>query len=188
MSLSTKEEYIAQCMTQNKTREECENMWNEAHKGDQQSKEDYMKECVAGGKSRAECEAAWNEAHQGGDYGTLVRRAAMQEVKIEQLRKMLKETTDIIKAVNAERDAVTEARKYELAIELERDSDGKFKHGDLMKESLKDLTIMKKAVDVARPRDFVSVSSMLDEQERKKQPKLTVGQWNPDTKRYEGGN
>jgi hypothetical protein len=188
LALSDKEEYIAQCMTTGKTREECEQLWNEAHKGDQQTKEEWITQCVAGGKTREECEAAWNEAHQPtGDYATIYRENQMMKVENRQLKKMLREATDIIKAVNSERDAVTDARKYELAIELERDSNGRFRHSDLMKESLEKLAIMKKAVDVARPKDFVSVSAMLEESKRKKEPQLTVGEWDPVNKKYKGG-
>ena len=188
MALSTKEEYIAQCMTAGKTREECEQAWNQTHKtADQQTKTEYITECVAGGKTKEECEAAWNEAHQAGDYATLVRQNEMLKVKLDQTMKMLREATEIIKAVNAERDAVTEARKYELAVEIERDSEGKMKHGDLMKETLKDLSIMKKAIDSARPKDFVSVSTLLDESDRKKKPQLSVGEWDPIAKKYKGG-
>jgi len=117
--LSEKEEYIAQCMTQNKTREECENLWNEAHKtADQQSKEDYITQCVASGKSKEECEAAWNEAHSTGDYASIFRENQMLRVKLEQTTALLKEATDIVKTINAERDAIKQARKYEIAIEL----------------------------------------------------------------------
>lgn len=186
MALSAKEEYIAQCMTTGKTREECEHLWNEAQKTtDQQSKEDYIKECMAGGKTREECEAAWNEAHAAGDYATLVRENEMLKVKLNQTMKMLREATDIIKAVNSERDAVTEARKYELAVEIERDSLGRMKHSDLMKENLKELTIMKRAIDMARPKDFVSTSALLDESARKKKPQLTVGSYDPIKKKWE---
>lgn len=187
--LSAKEEYIAQCMTTGKTREECEHLWNESQTPptDQQTKEEYIKECVAGGKTHEECEAAWNEAHQTGDRATLVRQNEMLKVKLQQTTKMLREATDIIKAVNSERDAVTEARKYEIAVEIERDSDGRLKHANLMRESLKDLFIMKKAIDSARPRDFTNVAALLDESARKKKPKLTVGEWDPDKKQYRGG-
>jgi len=161
--LSEKEEYIAQCITTDKTREECEQMWNEAHKGDE------------GDKDKAK------------DYPTLVRELEMERVKTAQLTKMLKEATDIIKAVNAERDAVTEARKYEIAVEIERDSDGRMKHGDLMKESLENLSIMKKAIDSARPKDFVSTVALLEESEAKKKPQLTVGEWDSVSKKYKGG-
>jgi len=160
--MAEKEEYIAQCMTGGKTREECEQAWNEAHKDDK--KDDKAK-----------------------DWTQLVRELEMERVKNTQLTKMLKEATDIIKAVNAERDAVTEARKYEIAVEIERDSEGRMKHGDLMKESLENLSIMKKAIDTAKPRDFVSVSSLLEESEKKKEPKLTVGEWDPISKTYKGG-
>jgi len=192
LTLSTKEEYIAQCMAgTEKTREECEHLWDEANTPpttDQQTKEEYITECMTGGKTREECEAAWNESHQpSADYATLLRRNEMMKVKLDQTMKMLREATKIIKAVNAERDAVTEARKYEIAVEIERDSEGKLKHTNLMSETLKDLSIMKKAIDVARPKDFTSVSSLLEESARRKKPKLTVGQWNPDTKQYEGG-
>ncbi len=190
MALSEKEEYIAQCMTTGKTREECEQLWNEAHKtSDQQTKEDWIKQCLAGGKTREECEKAWNEAHSSADYATLVRENEMLKVKLDQTLKMLREATDIIKAVNAEKDAVTEARKYELAVEIERDSDGRLRHEDLMKESLRDLTIMKKAIDSARPKDFYSVSTVFlnEDAERKKQPQLTVGEYDPETKKFRGG-
>jgi hypothetical protein len=188
MSLSAKEEYIAQCMTTGKTREECEQLWNEAQKStDQETKAEYMKNCMGGGKSREECEAAWNEGHNASDYGTLVHENAMNRVKIEQLTKMLKEATDIIKAVNAERDAVTDARKYELAVEIERDSLGRLKHTDLMKENLKELTIMKRAIDMARPKDFVSTSALLEEQARNKEPMLSVGEYDASTKKWKGG-
>ena len=188
MALSTKEEYITQCMTTGKTREECEQAWNKAHKtADQQTKTEYITECVAGGKTKEECEAAWNEAHQAGDYATVFRELHMERAKNRQLTKMLREATDIIKAVNAEKDAVSDARKYELAVEIERATDGRKKHGDLMKESLNDLTIMHDAIDSAKPKDFVSVSMLLDESERKKKPHLSVGEWDPIAKKYKGG-
>lgn len=188
MALSTKEEYIAQCMTTGKTREECEQLWNEAQTtADQQTKEEYITECVAGGKTREECEAAWNEAHQATDYATIRRSLEMERAKNRQLTKMLREATDIIKAVNLERDAVTDARKYELAVEIERDTQGREKHGDLMNESLRDLTIMKKAIDTAKPKDFVSVSALLAESDARKKPQLTVGEWDPIAKKYKGG-
>lgn len=182
-----KEEYIAQCMTTGKTREECAHLWDLAQTGDQQSKEDYMKQCVAGGKTLEECEKAWTESHASADYGTLIRENAMQKVKIDQLQNALREATNIIKAVNIERDAITDARKYELACEIEKDTEGRVKHGDLMKETLNNLSIMKKAIDVARPKDFVSVQQLLAKDAKKKTPLLTVGQWDADKKQWVGG-
>lgn len=156
-----------------------------------EEKEDYITQCVNSGKSKEECENAWNEAHKDSDkakdYATVIRENEMLKVKLDQTTKMLREATEIIKAVNAERDAVTEARKYEVAVEIERDSDGKLKHGDLMTESLKDLTIMKKAIDSARPKDFVSVATLLDESDKKRKPQLSVGEWDPVAKKYRGG-
>jgi len=58
VALSEKEEYIAQCMATGKTREECEHLWNEAHKTtDQQTKEEWIKQCMAGGKTREDLSA-----------------------------------------------------------------------------------------------------------------------------------
>jgi len=172
-----------------KTREECEHEWNQSQTtADQQTKEEYITECVAGGKTREECAAAWNEAHQSADYQTIKRENEMLKVKLGQTTQMLREATDIIKAVNADRDAVTDARKYELAVEIERDTDGREKQTDLMKESLRDLAIMKKAIDRAKPKDFVSVSALLNESKRKKEPQLTVGAWDPIAKKWKDGN
>lgn len=189
MALSAKEEYIAQCMTTGKTREECENLWNQAQKTtDQDTKEEYIKQCMAGGKTREECEKAWSESHEtAGDYDTLVRENQMLKVKNTQLTKALRESVAIIQAVNTERDAITDARKYELALEIEQDSKGQVKRGDLMKESLKDLSIMKKAMDLARPKDFVSVQQLLAKDQARKTPMLTVGQWDADKKKWIGG-
>jgi len=171
-----------------KTREECEQLWNEAQTtADQQTKEEYITECVAGGKTREECEAAWNEAHQATDTATLKRELEMTKVKLRQTTGMLRDATKIIKAVNAERDAVTDARKYEIALEIEKDTDGREKHTDLMNESLKDLSIMKRAIDRAKPKDFVSMAALLEESEKRKEPQLTVGEYDPIAKKWKRG-
>lgn len=161
--LSPKEEYIAQCMTSGKTREECEQAWNEAHKAP--------------------------EGDKAKDYSTLVRETAMQKVKIEQLSDQLREATKLIKNMDAEHRAQDDADKFRLACQIETDTKGEKKRGDLMKESKRDLSIMKETIDVMnKAKGFVSVSMLLDESDKKKKPQLTVGQWNPDTKQYEGGN
>jgi len=121
------------------------------------------------------------------DYAAIRKEIEMKDVKINQLEAALRESTDIIRKVNAEREAVTEARKYELALELEKDMEGRMKHGDLMNETLENLSIMKKAVDTARPKDFVSLSQLVANDEQKRKPTLTVGEWDPDTKRFKGG-
>ena len=157
-------------------------------------KEEFVAQCVATGKTEAECAKIWDESHSATehldkkDFRGLVRENEMQKVKIGQLEAALREATDIIKKVNTERDAVTDARKYELSLELEKDTEGRLKHSELMKESLEELTIMKKAIDVARPKSFVSLSQQIAADKKKKmEPTLTVGEWDPDTKQYRGG-
>lgn len=159
--LSQKEEYIAQCMTSGKTREECEQLWNESHRTPQ-------------------------EETPGTDVA-LTRMNAMQAVKISQLEAALREATGIIKAVNLERDAVMEARKYELALELEKESDGRLRHNELMKEELKDLTLMKKTIDTAHPKNLVSVSNLIAADNKRKKPTLSVGEYDTATGTYKGG-
>lgn len=155
------------------------------------AEEEYIAQCMLTGKSREECKKIWDESHTlpetgepTADHATLLRQNAMKDVKIRQLQNALREATGIIKAVNQERDAVTEARKYELALEIESESDGRVKHGDLMKETLKDLNIMKKAMDMAQPKDFVSVQKLLEKDSAKKTSRLTVGQWDNDKKEW----
>jgi len=156
-------------------------------------KEEFVAQCVAGGKERAECEKIWDESHQPAtpldkkDFGDLVSQIEMQKVKIGQLEAALREATDIIKKVNTERDAVTDARKYEISLELEKDSEGRLKHRELMKESLENLSIIKKTIDLARPKTFVSLSQKIAEDQKQQKPSLSVGEWNPETKKYEGG-
>jgi uncharacterized iron-regulated protein len=155
-------------------------------------KEEFIAQCIATGNTQEACQKMWDEGHgqknlDKQDYGELVRSVEMQKVKISQLEAALRESTDIIKRVNTERDAVTDARKYEIALELEKDTEGRMKHGDLMKESLEELTIMKKAIDTARPKNFVSLSQAISRDEQKKKPMLTVGSWDPDTKKWKEG-
>ena len=155
-------------------------------------KEEFVAQCEAAGKTRADCEQIWDAGHgekhlDKQDYAALVSNIEMKDVKIRQLEAALREATDIIKRVNAERDAVTEARKYELALELEKDSEGRMKHSDLMASSLEELSIMKKAIDTARPKDYVSISKLISDDEKKRKPTLTVGAWDPDTKQWKEG-
>lgn len=158
--MPTQEEYVTQCMTTGKTKEDCEELWRKSQETPSTDK----------------------------DFSELRREVEMQKVEIKQLKDALKEATNIITSVNAERNAVTDARKYELALQLEKDSDGNLKHGDLMLKDLNELTIMKTAIDVARPKNFVSISQMIGrDSQKQKKPQLTVGQYNPDTKQYEGG-
>jgi len=155
-------------------------------------KEEFIAQCVASGKTNEDCNQIWDAGHgeknlDRQDYSSLVSNIEMKDVKIRQLEAALREATDIIKRVNAERDAVQEARKYELSLELEKDSEGRMKHGDLMKSSLEELAIMKKAIDTARPKDYVSISQLISQDDKKRKPTLTVGQWDPDTKQWKEG-
>jgi hypothetical protein len=189
LALSTKEEYIAQCMaSENKTREECEELWNQAQKtADQQTKEDYIKECVAGGKSQQECEDAWNEAHQTGDYASLIRRHEILKKRYDENIMYLKQATKIIKHFQEEKAARDLAEKHELAVQLEAKSKGGLKYKDLMNESSESLEKMRLAIDSSTPKNFTSVSALLAESDARKQPQLTVGEWDPVAKKYKGG-
>ena len=185
MALSTKEEYIAQCMTTGKTREECEHQWNEAQKtADQQTKEEYIKQCVAGGKTHEECEAAWSEAHETGDYASLIRKHEILKKRYDENLQYLQQATKIIKHFQEKEAAQDLGEKHTMAVELEAKSKGGLKYKDLMNKSTTSLEDMRLAIDAATPKDFVSVSALLTKSDQKKKSGLTVGDWDDDKKEW----
>lgn len=155
-------------------------------------KEEFIAQCVAGGKTRADCEKIWDEGHgektlDTKDYATLFRENEMLKIKLAQRDDALREATAIIQRINVEKDAVMDARKYELALEIEKATNGTLRHAKLMEENLDSLMQIKKGVDANRPQDFVSISQLIAKDEKKQKPMLTVGEWDPDTKKYKGG-
>lgn len=190
MALSAKEEYIAQCMTTGKTREECEHLWNASQTPptDQGTKEEYINQCMAGGKTKEECEAAWSESHEpSGDYASLIRKHELLKKRYDENILYLKQATKIIKHYQ-ENDAARDlAEKHDIAVKLEAKSKGGLKYRDLMNESTESLEKMRMAIDAATPKDFVNVSALLAESDAKRKPMLTTGQWDPEKKKWIGG-
>lgn len=195
MTLSTKEEYIAQCMAGNaKTREECEHEWNQTQTQtqitDQETKEEYMAQCKASGKTEAECETAWNEAHQPptADYASLFRAHELLKRRYDENLLYLGQATKIIKRFQSEKEGRDLAEKHSVAVELEAKTEGRLTYQELMKETPRDLDTMRKAIDRATPKDFTSVSALLAESDARKRPQLSVGEWDPVAKKWKGGN
>jgi len=155
---------------------------------DQQTKEEYITECVTGGKTKEECETAWNEAHQAGDYATLIRKYELLKAKDDENVAYLAQATRIIKHYQEKDEAEAVGNKHRVAVELERDSHGNLKYAELMKESPESLDTMKRAIDAAKPKDFLSVSAQLDAAEKRKEPMLSVGEWDPVAKKWKGGS
>lgn len=193
MALSTKEEYIAQCMaSESKTREECEHEWNQTQTQqqitDQETKEEYMAQCVASGKTEVECEAAWKESHPpAADFASLARKYAILKERYDENLLYLGQATKIIKHFQAEKDARDLAEKHGVAVEIEAKTAGRLKYKELMTESPRDLDTMRRAIDKATPKNFTNVSAILAASDARKKPKGTVGEWDPIAKKWKGG-
>ena len=118
------------------------------------------------------------------DYrAALVKNEALQ-TEITQLKDQLKDATDALTIVKAKFDV---AEKDSLVTSLVRDGNGKLSRENLDKMTLAELYIFKDAIEKSQPKTFISV--MRDVQEVKTKPKTqgTVGSYNQDTGKYEGG-
>jgi len=159
------------------------------------TKEAYIAQCMTTGKSKEECEQAWLQQDQKGDkpapmaqdYATLFKEHEMTKVKLQQTTDMLREATKIIERINEEKDAREIAEKFNLATQLERLSEGRLKHADLMKESMEQLSTRMATADQIKPTNSVSVAMLMAESEEKRKPQLSVGQWDPIKKQWIGG-
>ena len=121
------------------------------------------------------------------DYrAALVKNEALQ-TEITQLKDQLKDATDALTIVKAKFDVAEKAEKDSLVNALVRDSKGKLSRENLDKMTLAELYIFKDAIEKSQPKTFISV--MRDAQEVKTKPKTqgTVGSYNQDTGKYEGG-
>ena len=95
--------------------------------------------------------------------------------------------TKIIERFQDEKRARDMAEKHVLAVDIERLTKGRMRYKELMEEPIDDLEKMRRAIDSATPKDFVSVSRLLKEADARRKPELTVGEWDPDAKKYKGG-
>lgn len=121
------------------------------------------------------------------EHTIALKTIASQKSEIKQLTDQLQEATDAFTLLKTKFDVATAAEKDTLIKELVTDSKGKLTVEILKDDSLEDLYLRKETIAIAEPKNFLSVMRAKDEDAQKQKPQGTVGFYNPETKKWEGG-
>lgn len=162
----------------------------------QQTKEEFMVACLADGTAREVCEARWTAAHEvspevtpqpppPADTADILRENEMLRAQILTREKQLRQAIDIANRANDERIAKDEADKLMLISSIQMDSH--FTKDELTKKKLGELQTMRLTLDKSIEKTFASVAAEIDAANRKQEPHLTAGAWDPVKKQWVGG-
>lgn len=156
MSLSTKEEFVAQCMTTGKTREKCEELW-------------MSQETPADDALNMQAKTIEDQAE-----------------KIRKLQEALGESTGIIRDLQQENtdEAIREAG--ELVAKMFHDSLGFLNREKLSYLRLSDLRALSRNFKTKNNQDYLDYFKIRSDAKRtgKSTRDLSVGEWNPITKTW----
>ena len=161
----------------------------------EQTKEEFMTACLADGTDKEVCEARWKAAHetnptvpqqkQSPGDADLYREIEMLKAQLKTRETQLKQAIDIANRANNERKAKDEAEKSRLIESIQLDS--KFGKDELQAKSLGELQTMRLTLDKSLEKTFANVAAEIDAERRKREPLLTAGAYDPETKRWVGG-
>jgi hypothetical protein len=159
------------------------------------TKEEFMVACKADGTEESVCEARWTAAHSANPNVTPAkqspgdadkdRKIEMLEAQLETRERQLRQAIDIADRANNERKAKEEGERQKLINSIQ--IDGPFPKTDLEKKSLSELQIMRYTLDKGLQKTFANVAAEIDASKRKKQPFLTAGYYDSETKTWKGG-
>lgn len=121
------------------------------------------------------------------EYKALLAKSTSQATKIEQLTAQLKDSTDALVIIKEKMDAAEKEEKDAVINEIVRDSNGKLTAESLQDQDLDKLYFLQDALNKAEPKTFVSVMRQREQDSHKPPVYGTVGQYNPETQKYEGG-
>ena len=115
--------------------------------------------------------------------------AQIQALKTQnsQLASQLAEATDTIVLLKTKFDSAEAGEKADVIAELVKDSEGKLTAESLQKHTLTELYMIKDAVAKAEPKGFLSVMRQREKDAETPKPHGTVGSYNQETGKYEGG-
>ena len=116
---------------------------------------------------------------------SLRRENERLKTQLDVREKQLRQAMDIAERANDERKAREEAEKGRLIQSIQMD--GKFTKDELDGKTLDDLNTIRFTLDRSIEKTFANVAAEIDERKRKRQPLLTVGDWDPETKSWKGG-
>jgi hypothetical protein len=121
------------------------------------------------------------------EYKGALAKISAQETQIKQLTSQLTEATDTLALLKTKFDAAEAGEKADVIAELVRDSNGKLTGDSLRKHTLTELYLIKDAVAKAEPKSFLSVMRQREKDAETPKPHGTVGSYNQETGKYEGG-
>jgi superoxide dismutase len=120
------------------------------------------------------------------EYDTALAKISTLETEKKQLQDQLNEATDAFKAMKSKFDAAEAQEKGAVIAALVKDNSG-LEKAVLDKMSLKDLYQIKDALEKAHPKTFVSVIRKAEVDAENVKPMGTVGSFNQDSGKFEGG-
>jgi hypothetical protein len=121
------------------------------------------------------------------EYKEALAKIASQETQIKQLSSQLTEATDTLALLKTRFDSAEAGEKADVIAELVRDSNGKLAAESLQKHTLTELYLIKDAISKAEPKTFLSVMRQREKDAATPKPHGTVGSFNQETGKYEGG-
>jgi len=161
----------------------------------EQTREEFMTACKADGTDEAVCAARWKAAHevtptpsqpaQSPGDAALLKQVEMLKARVAIRDKQLKQAIEIANRANDKRKAEQEAEKQSLILSIQ--SDSKFSKDELEAKTLEDLQTMRLTLDRSTEKSFASVAAEIDAANRKVEPYLTAGYYDPASKTWKGG-
>lgn len=118
---------------------------------------------------------------------TVLAKVSSLETKLSIAQKQVDESTEAMTIMKKQFDAAAVTEKDAVIDELVIDSNGRLTKESLKEHNLKELYFLKDNLDKAEPKSFVSVMRQKEADAVKPKPQGTVGFWNPETKKWEGG-
>lgn len=153
-----KEEYIAQCMATDKTREECEELWKKIHEYEEKSKQP----------------------------GDLLKTIEDQRRQIKSLESQVKQAAELVSGIQKERDASDAQEKQRLIYKLAKDSRGYLRPDHLSNLDLHDLRLISYTFKTENARDYMEYFERRRAQElaSKRKSGMTVGEYDQTRKTW----
>lgn len=121
------------------------------------------------------------------EYKGLLSKNIAQGTKIDQLTAQLHDATEALVVIKDKMEAAEKEEKDAVISELVRDSNGKLTVENLKDHNLNELYFLKDTLDKAEPKTFVSVMKQREIDAQKPPIQGTMGGFNQETGKYEGG-
>jgi len=161
-----KTDFLEAC-SKDYTRDTCERMWNDAKAGTKDANPVYDK-----------------KVSHDESYSAIVKSNEMKDVRIERLEEQLRQANTLLQRVNDLKKAEDEADKERLVIDIMNSSN--YTKDMLISKSHDELKTIADAL-IHTEKGFASIAADAEQTRSAKDRKLTVGEWDPETKTWKGG-